>query len=135
MTQDEYNNLSPEEQNALTEVHVLGGRIEERENVCRFLYSAKGNQLGMQEWFSGEWVYDIDPDYFKSLDRAFMGVDRLRKANLGNGLYWKATNNIYDGRFRMSIGVEVRGVIARAYGKTLNEAIMLATLKAKGVVE
>ena len=117
MTQEEYNALTDEEQNALVATEVLGW--------------IKG--VGGVSWYTpGNTIMEMgvctfDPN--NNLDQAMMGVDKLEKETFTLewiGKKWWACI-ILDS----SIDAEWHS----AKSETPNQAIMLACLRAKGVVE
>ena len=136
MTQDEYNKITGEEQNALVATEVLGWKLDE-DNEWTSYEEHFDNWLKIVdkklEIFD---MYTFDP--INNLDHAFMGVDKIcvERRNctftLGCG---------EDGDFHFIFGGNPTIPLAPIWVidleeiKTPNEAIMLACLRAKGVVE
>jgi len=113
MTQEEYNNLSPEEQNALFATEVLGWVT----NKYKIAWFAPGLiPVGMDR-------SDFDPN--NNLDQAMMGAEPYDIV-------------IIQRRDDWDVGLCAKnkdGELARAVHENLTQAIMLACLKAQGVVE
>ena len=125
MTQDEYNALTDDAQNALFATEVMGWRIR-RGMIQRPTPGA-------------EWAYsyfkDFDP--INNLDYAFMGVDKIL-VERGNCTFTLGCGEKED--FHFIFGGDPDISLAPIWvidleTKTPNEAIMLACLRAKGVVE
>lgn len=117
MTQEEYLNLSPEEQNALFATEVLGGL-------------ASSSDAFTKAWMSGF----FDPN--NNLDHAMMGVDKLGQDKLGDGFSW-TLSSLTNGDYEMILYQEtlVPPVFGMAKNKKLAQVIMLACLRAKGILE
>lgn len=125
MTQEEYNNLTDEEKNALFATEVLGWW----NSGGNWLLDDKVTFPGYQDHYSSPDDFpEFDP--YNNLDHAFMGVDKLEDG----GYYWTATNRMNAQRpyyFRIwKLDVCTHEV----WAETKNEAIMLACLRTKGVL-
>lgn len=126
MTQDEYNNLSPEEQNALFATEVLGwinsGGDWLLEDGATFPGFVDQSDTSVTDFFI------FNPH--KNLDHAFMGVDKLEKETFT--LEWMVGKNWWA---CLILDSDVDAKWHSALGDTPNQAIMLMCLRAKGVVE
>ena len=114
------------ELDALVAEKVMGAYWTERENVCRILWNAEGEEMVLEEWYEKDWVPSNAPlpTYSTHIAAAWMLVEKLEEQGLTFILWTKS-------KIAQIVEHDIDGCyLADENGDSMAHAICLAALKA-----